>query len=65
MSYWLPEVEFCSCINTLSIILGNNLSIGMNNYGILIAMVDLIMSTLIAVAGQTKFFAVLSQKDSW
>ena len=37
----------------------------MNNYGILIAMVDLIMSTLIAVAGQTKFFAVLSQKDSW
>ena len=34
----------------------------MNNYGILIVVIVLIMSTLIAVAGQTQIFVVLSQK---
>jgi len=34
----------------------------MNIYGILIVMVFLIMSTLIAVAGQTQIFVALSQK---
>ena len=34
----------------------------MNNYGILIVVIVLIMSTLIAVAGQTHIFVVLSQK---
>lgn len=63
MSDTLPEVDSLSSelLRSFSI----SLSIGMNNYGILIVMVVLIMSTLIAGAGQTKFFVVLSQKDSW
>lgn len=44
---------------------GNNFSVRMNNYGIFIVMIVLIMSTLIAVAGQTQIFVVLSQKHSW
>ena len=65
MSYCLPEVDgliAVPSIITKSIALSNNLSIHMNNYGILIVVIVLIMSTLIAMAGQTQIFVVLSQK---